>query len=127
VERLKEYSEIDSEAEWVVKDNRPDKSWPAKGEVSIDNYATRYRPGLDLVVKNITAKIEPSQKVGIVGRTGAGKSSLTLALFRMIEPAEGKIVIDGVDISKIGLHDLRSHITIIPQVLTITLLLIYLY
>jgi ABC-type multidrug transport system fused ATPase/permease subunit len=59
--------------------------------------------------------VEPGQKVGIVGRTGAGKSSLTLALFRMIEPAEGRIVVDGVDIREIGLHDLRSNITIIPQ------------
>jgi ABC-type multidrug transport system fused ATPase/permease subunit len=70
---------------------------------------------LDLVVKNINANVEPTQKVGIVGRTGAGKSSLTLALFRMIEPAEGKIVLDDVDIREIGLHDLRSNITIIPQ------------
>lgn len=115
MERLKEYSEVESEAEWVLKDHRPKESWPDNGAVSIENYATRYRPGLDLVVKNITAEIKPTQKVGIVGRTGAGKSSLTLALFRMIEPAEGKIVIDGVNISDIGLHDLRSNITIIPQ------------
>lgn len=116
VERLKEYSEVESEAEWVVKEHRPPKGWPDKGTIDFDNYATRYRPGLDLVVKNITANVKPAQKVGIVGRTGAGKSSLTLALFRMIEPAEGKIVIDGVDIHDIGLHDLRSNVTIIPQV-----------
>lgn len=115
VERLKEYSEVESEADWIVENNRPEKGWPAKGGVVFDNYATRYRPGLDLVVKNISVKLEPSQKVGIVGRTGAGKSSLTLALFRMIEPAEGRIIIDGVDIRGIGLHDLRSNITIIPQ------------
>jgi ABC-type multidrug transport system fused ATPase/permease subunit len=115
VERLKEYSEVDSEAEWVVKDHRPRQTWPENGAVVMENYATRYRENLDLVVKNINAKIELSQKVGIVGRTGAGKSSLTLALFRMIEPAEGRILIDGVDIKQIGLHDLRSNITIIPQ------------
>jgi ABC-type multidrug transport system fused ATPase/permease subunit len=107
---------VESEAEWVVKDKRPPSGWPDKGVIDFDNYATRYRPGLDLVVKNITANVKPAQKVGIVGRTGAGKSSLTLALFRMIEPADGKIVIDGVDIRQIGLHDLRSNITIIPQV-----------
>ncbi|KAI6219243.1 Multidrug resistance protein mrp-7 [Aphelenchoides besseyi] len=115
VERLKEYSEVDSEASWVVESNRPPKGWPSKGAVVMDSYATRYRPGLDLVVKNINAEVPPAQKIGIVGRTGAGKSSLTLALFRIIEPAEGRIVIDGVDISQIGLHDLRSGITIIPQ------------
>ena len=79
------------------------------------NYSTRYRPGLELVVKDLDAQIEPGEKVGIVGRTGAGKSSLALALFRMIEPAGGEISIDGVDISSIGLHDLRSRLTIIPQ------------
>ncbi|KAI6234102.1 hypothetical protein M3Y99_00844400 [Aphelenchoides fujianensis] len=115
VERLKEYSEVDSEAPWVIEGKRPSSGWPAKGGVVLENYATRYRPGLDLVVKNISADVPPAQKIGIVGRTGAGKSSLTLALFRIIEAAEGKIVIDGVDIATIGLHDLRSGITIIPQ------------
>jgi len=70
-----------------------------------------------LVLKNITCCIEPGEKVGIVGRTGAGKSSLTLALFRIIEPVHGSITIDGQDISRLGLHDLRGRITIIPQVL----------
>lgn len=77
--------------------------------------AFRYRPTLDLVVKQLNASIQPHEKVGIVGRTGAGKSSVTLALFRMIEAAEGRVCIDGVDISQLGLHDLRSRITIIPQ------------
>jgi ABC-type multidrug transport system fused ATPase/permease subunit len=115
VERLKEYAEIDSEAESVINENRPRENWPENGEVVFENYSTRYRTGLDLAIKNINVKIEPSQKVGIVGRTGAGKSTLSLALFRMLEPAEGRIIIDGIDISQIGLHDLRSNITIIPQ------------
>ncbi|KAK6034301.1 ABC transporter, ATP-binding protein [Cooperia oncophora] len=75
----------------------------------------QYRPGLDLVVKSLSARIGPHEKIGIVGRTGAGKSSVTLALFRVIEPCEGRIVIDGIDIAKLGLHDLRRHLTIIPQ------------
>ena len=71
--------------------------------------------GLDLVLKDINLNIGAEEKVGICGRTGAGKSSLTLALFRMIEPVDGKIIIDGEDIFKLGLHDLRSRLTIIPQ------------
>ena len=106
--------------------------WPVEGRVQFDHYSTRYRPGLDLVLKDISCDIPGGQKVsvspslslsfivssqvGIVGRTGAGKSSLTVALFRIIESAQGSILIDGVDISTYGLRDLRSHITIIPQV-----------
>ena len=91
------------------------KDWPEEGVVKFSKFATRYREGLDLVVKDIDCTITAGEKVGIVGRTGAGKSSLTLALFRIIESAAGHIIIDGVDIAKIGLHDLRSRLTIIPQ------------
>lgn len=115
VERLKEYSEVESEAPWEIPARKPNEGWPQKGLVEFSGYSARYREGLDLVVKNIKFDIQPGQKVGIVGRTGAGKSSLTLALFRIIEAAGGEISIDGVDISKIGLHDLRSKLTIIPQ------------
>ncbi|XP_076457725.1 multidrug resistance-associated protein 1-like [Babylonia areolata] len=115
VERIKEYSELDSEAPWVSAHRRPVPSWPINGRVMFSNYSTRYRPGLDLVLKGVTFTIEPGQKVGIVGRTGAGKSSLTLSLFRLIESAGGCIMIDGVNIADIGLHDLRSRITILPQ------------
>ncbi|KAH9989856.1 metal resistance protein YCF1 [Russula vinacea] len=79
------------------------------------NYSLRYRPELDLVLKNISMTLYPGEKIGICGRTGAGKSSLLLALFRILEPAEGTILIDGVDTTKIGLHDLRSAMTIVPQ------------
>ena len=75
----------------------------------------RYREGLDLVLRGLTFSVKSQEKIGIVGRTGAGKSSLTLCLFRIIEAAGGKIVIDGIDISTIGLHSLRSRLTIIPQ------------
>lgn len=75
----------------------------------------RYRPELDLCLRDVCLEIQGGERVGVVGRTGAGKSSLTLALFRILEAASGKIMIDGVDISTIGLHDLRSIISIIPQ------------
>ncbi|KAK7086872.1 Canalicular multispecific organic anion transporter 1 [Halocaridina rubra] len=115
VERIKEYTEVTQEAPWEVPGNKPQKDWPEEGVVEFVNYSTRYREGLDLVLKNIKCKINKGEKVGIVGRTGAGKSSLTLGLFRIIESAGGSIVIDNVNISKIGLHDLRGQLTIIPQ------------
>lgn len=79
------------------------------------NYQLRYRENLDLVLKGISFSVNGGEKVGIVGRTGAGKSSLTLGLFRIIEAAGGSITIDGLDISELGLHSLRSRLTIIPQ------------
>ncbi|KAK8748981.1 hypothetical protein OTU49_015623 [Cherax quadricarinatus] len=115
VERIKEYSETPQEAPWEIPSNKPHQEWPEAGVVEFNKYSTRYREGLDLVVRDINCKITKGEKIGIVGRTGAGKSSLTLALFRIIEAAGGNIVIDNVNISKIGLHDLRSRLTIIPQ------------
>ncbi|PWA01371.1 hypothetical protein BB558_002530 [Smittium angustum] len=115
VERNKEYSELPTEAPEHIPDNKPPSEWPDKGEISFKHYSTRYREGLDLVLKDIDLTIPPGSKVGVVGRTGAGKSSLTLALFRIVEAAEGSIIIDGIDISKIGLVDLRSNLIIIPQ------------
>uniref|UniRef100_H3DGG8 ATP-binding cassette, sub-family C (CFTR/MRP), member 2 n=1 Tax=Tetraodon nigroviridis TaxID=99883 RepID=H3DGG8_TETNG len=114
VERVSEYCEIENEAQWVT-DNRPHDNWPKDGKLDFQNFKVRYRPGLDLVLHGITCNIQSSEKIGIVGRTGAGKSSLTNCLFRIIEAAEGCILIDNVDISKIGLHDLRGRLTIIPQ------------
>ncbi|XP_037086606.1 multidrug resistance-associated protein 1-like isoform X1 [Pollicipes pollicipes] len=114
VERIKEYSETPQEAAWVTE-RRPPAEWPPAGRVLFNDYQTRYRPGLELVLKGITADIAGGEKIGIVGRTGAGKSSLTLALFRIIEAAAGDITLDGIRIADIGLHDLRSRITIIPQ------------
>lgn len=115
VERLKEYSETEKEAPWRIQETAPPSNWPQTGRVEFRNFGLRYRQDLDLVLKNISITIEGGEKVGIVGRTGAGKSSLTLGLFRINESAQGEIVIDGINIAKIGLHDLRFKITIIPQ------------
>nr|XP_038941124.1 multidrug resistance-associated protein 1 isoform X4 [Rattus norvegicus] len=115
VERLKEYSETEKEASWQIQETAPPSTWPHSGRVEFRDYCLRYREDLDLVLKHINVTIEGGEKVGIVGRTGAGKSSLTLGLFRINESAEGEIIIDGINIAKIGLHNLRFKITIIPQ------------
>uniref|UniRef100_A0A672I827 ABC-type glutathione-S-conjugate transporter n=1 Tax=Salarias fasciatus TaxID=181472 RepID=A0A672I827_SALFA len=114
VKRVSEYIEIENEAEWVT-DTRPPKDWPEAGRLQFENYKVHYRPGLDLVLHGITCDIGSTEKIGIVDRTGAGKSSLTNCLFRIIEAVEGRIFIDGIDIAKLGLHDLRANLTIIPQ------------
>ncbi|KAF9292451.1 hypothetical protein BGZ68_005134 [Mortierella alpina] len=156
VERVHEYTVKNTEAPLVTGEFIPE-AWPDKGHIVFKNYSTRYREGMDLVLKNVSFEVKPAEKVGIVGRTGAGKSSLTLALFRIIEAADsywarateqegsaknrrhslmlqkdlqgsplgslssprhvgvGSIEIDGIDISKLGLRDLRKHLAIIPQ------------
>ncbi|KAG8337592.1 Canalicular multispecific organic anion transporter 1 [Homalodisca vitripennis] len=114
IERVKEYSEVQQEAAWEVQP-KPKPEWPNQGVVQFQDYQVRYREGLDLVLRGVTFTVSAGEKIGIVGRTGAGKSSLTLCLFRIIEAAGGQIQIDGVDISNIGLGDLRSKLTIIPQ------------
>ncbi|CAH8286378.1 unnamed protein product, partial [Schistosoma turkestanicum] len=101
-------------APWELDCSYLPNNWP-EGEIEFINYSTRYRPELDLALKSINFKVGKGEKLGIVGRTGSGKSSLVLGLFRMLEAAEGKILIDGFDISKLGLHDLRNRLTLIPQ------------
>ncbi len=120
LERIFEYTQNESEAPWELDEeknsSKKSKEWLQEGKIEFQDYQTRYREGLDLVLRGVDMEVHPGEKIGICGRTGAGKSSLTLALFRIIEPAGGSIVIDGQDISKLGLHDLRSRLTIIPQV-----------
>uniref|UniRef100_A0A8C5E025 AAA+ ATPase domain-containing protein n=1 Tax=Gouania willdenowi TaxID=441366 RepID=A0A8C5E025_GOUWI len=115
VERVKEYERTPKEAPWTLEGHAPPASWPHTGTIHFDNYGLQYRKGLDWALRDICIDIQDREKVGIVGRTGAGKSSLVLAIFRILESASGRILIDGIDISTIGLHDLRSRITIIPQ------------
>ncbi|NXY43194.1 MRP3 protein, partial [Ceuthmochares aereus] len=115
VERIKEYSETETEAPWIIEGKRPPEDWPSRGELEFVDYSVRYRKGLDLVLKGLNLQVHGGEKIGIVGRTGAGKSSMTLCLFRILEAVKGEIKIDGVNISEIGLHDLRSRLTIIPQ------------
>ncbi|KAG0048489.1 hypothetical protein BGZ89_004587 [Linnemannia elongata] len=115
IERVREYANLTSEARDIIPDSKTDPAWPQSGAIELKDYSVRYREGLDLVLKDVSVKIQPGERIGIVGRTGAGKSSVTLALFRIIEAATGSITIDGIDISTLGLHELRSRLTIIPQ------------
>ncbi|XP_059903407.1 multidrug resistance-associated protein 1-like [Gadus macrocephalus] len=115
VERVKEYADTAKEAPWTVEGSSLPPAWPQRGTIEFQDYGLQYRKGLDLALKGITLSIQEREKVGIVGRTGAGKSSLALGIFRILEAAKGKIFVDGVDLADIGLHDLRSRITIIPQ------------
>ncbi|KAJ3614828.1 hypothetical protein NHX12_018398 [Muraenolepis orangiensis] len=103
------------QAAWTVEGSSLPLDWPQRGTIEFQDYGLQYRKGLDLALKGITLNIQEREKVGIVGRTGAGKSSLALGIFRILEAAKGKIFVDGVDLADIGLHDLRSRITIIPQ------------
>ncbi|XP_027367226.1 ABC transporter C family member 10-like [Abrus precatorius] len=115
VERLNQYMHIPSEAPEIIEEKRPPVNWPVAGRVEINELQIRYRPDAPLVLRGITCTFEGGHKIGIVGRTGSGKSTLIGALFRLVEPAGGSIIVDGIDICSIGLHDLRSRFGIIPQ------------
>ncbi|ETP43581.1 hypothetical protein F442_09693 [Phytophthora nicotianae P10297] len=116
VERIQTYTEMPTEAALTsIAAEKPPLDWPTAGAISFNRVDLRYRPGLPRVLRGLTFSVNAKEKVGIVGRTGAGKSSLIVGLMRLVELDAGSITIDGVDISKIGLHDLRSNIAIIPQ------------
>ncbi|XP_031250193.1 ABC transporter C family member 5 [Pistacia vera] len=115
IERIYQYSQIPGEAPSFVEDSRPPSSWPENGTIQLIDLKVRYAENLPVVLHGVTCAFPGGKKIGIVGRTGSGKSTLIQALFRLIEPAGGKIIIDNIDISTIGLHDLRSRLGIIPQ------------
>ncbi|KAF8922710.1 ABC protein [Mucidula mucida] len=117
VERVVNFSQgnvIEQEAPHFIEATKPPPHWPDRGALKFDNVQMSYRPGLPKVLKGISMDIRGGEKIGIVGRTGAGKSSLVLALLRIVE-FEGLIEVDGRDISKIGLTDLRTRMALIPQ------------
>ncbi|XP_038001480.1 multidrug resistance-associated protein 5 isoform X3 [Motacilla alba alba] len=116
VERIDHYIKtLSLEAPARIKNKTPPLDWPQEGEVVFENAEMRYRENLPLVLKKVSFTIKPKEKIGIVGRTGSGKSSLGMALFRLVELSGGCIKIDGVKINDIGLADLRSKLSIIPQ------------
>lgn len=115
VERVGTYIDLLHEAPQIIESNRPPPGWPSSGTIEFEGVALRYRPGLPPVLHGLSFKISSSEKVGIVGRTGAGKSSMLNALFRIVEIENGRILIDSCDISQFGLSDLRKVLSIIPQ------------
>nr|AXN55887.1 ABC transporter C family member 2 [Crocus sativus] len=115
VERIGTYIELPSEAPLVIEDNKPPPGWPSSGVIKFQDVVLRYRPELPAVLHGISFTIAGSEKIGIVGRTGAGKSSMLNALFRIVELERGTIFIDEYDVSKFGLLDLRKALGIIPQ------------
>ncbi|OEL20416.1 ABC transporter C family member 4 [Dichanthelium oligosanthes] len=115
VERVTQYSTLPSEAAWEVADCLPSPNWPSRGDIDVNDLKVKYRENTPLILKGITINIKNGEKIGVVGRTGSGKSTLVQALFRLVEPTEGQIIIDGVDICGLGLHDLRSRFGVIPQ------------
>ncbi|GJJ77882.1 hypothetical protein EMPS_10241 [Entomortierella parvispora] len=115
VERVAEYMDLEEEPDAIIAGSRPPASWPHSGEIIVDHLTMKYAPDTPEVIKDISFKINAGEKVGVVGRTGSGKSTLAISLFRFMEPVNGSIRIDGIDIGSIGLYDLRSNLTIIPQ------------
>ncbi|KAI9247698.1 hypothetical protein BDA99DRAFT_565069 [Phascolomyces articulosus] len=115
IERLHEYLDVDQEPPAHIPATCPPVSWPETGKIKVQDLVMKYSPESPAVLRDISFETRPREKIGIVGRTGSGKSTLTLSLFRFMEATAGQIFIDGVDISKIGLEDLRSRLTIIPQ------------
>ncbi|KAF7849839.1 hypothetical protein BT93_L0230 [Corymbia citriodora subsp. variegata] len=115
VERVLQYTGISSEPPLTIEDNCPCPTWPTRGEIAISDLQVQYAPHLPLVLRGITCTFPGGMKTGVVGRTGSGKSTLIQTLFRVVEPCAGQILIDGINITSIGLHDLRSRLSIIPQ------------
>jgi ABC-type multidrug transport system fused ATPase/permease subunit len=91
------------------------KDWPKYGAVEFKNVVLKYRPNLEVALKNLTFETKPGEKIGVVGRTGAGKSTICLSLSRIVEIIEGCILIDNIDIRELPLNEIRSRITVIPQ------------
>ncbi|KAJ0785137.1 putative ABC-type xenobiotic transporter [Helianthus annuus] len=115
IERIKQFMHIPPEQSATLENNRPPSSWPSKGKIQFEDLKLRYRPNAPLVLKGISCTFKEGTRVGVVGRTGSGKTTLTTALFRLVEPDSGRILIDGLNICDMGLKDLRMKLSVIPQ------------
>ena len=114
IERIREYDQLPQEADWDTDSSLPD-DWPSSGRLEMDQVSAKYRPNLPEALSDLNMVIKSGEKIGICGRTGAGKSTLASVILRIIEPTKGKMRLDGVDTRIIGLQKLRSSITIVPQ------------
>jgi ABC-type multidrug transport system fused ATPase/permease subunit len=116
VERIRDYLQVEPEAaRRSLPGHEPPKDWPQHGAIRVEHLTLRYAPDSPTVIRDVTFNVEPSAKVAVVGRTGAGKSTIATAFFRFLEADSGRIIIDGIDIASIGLEELRSKLAIIPQ------------
>lgn len=114
VERMLQLTDIRQEDELRLPSDEGLKSWPFKGQIKFKEMTMKYREELQPAVNNVSFEIEPGMKVGVVGRTGAGKSSILQSLFRLVDLHSGSVEIDEVDIKTVGLHTLRQSISYIP-------------
>jgi ABC-type multidrug transport system fused ATPase/permease subunit len=118
VERVVEYLDLPQEPPATIEGSNPPAYWPSSSKreaLRVENLSIKYAPDLPAVLHDISFSLGGRERVGLLGRTGSGKSTLAMSILRFVDPASGKIVIDGIDISKIGIHDLRSRLTFIPQ------------
>jgi len=116
VERVGEYLVVAQEAPAIIDEKRPPAYWPSSnGPLVVENLVVRYAPELPPVLNGVSFTAYPGEKIGVVGRTGSGKTTLALSLLRIIEPSGGKIILDGIDVTTIGLEDLRTRVTIVSQ------------
>ncbi|KAH7927022.1 P-loop containing nucleoside triphosphate hydrolase protein [Leucogyrophana mollusca] len=119
VERVVEYLDLPQEPPAIIQSNRPPAYWPSSSSdnslIAAENLVVKYAPELPPVLHNVSFRLNAKERVGLLGRTGSGKSTLAMSILRFVDPASGRIMIDGVDIATIGVHDLRSRLTFIPQ------------
>jgi len=119
VERVVEYLEVPQEPPLFIESNRPPAYWPSSSNndalITVEDLVVRYAPELPAILRGISFKLKARERVGLLGRTGSGKSTLAMSLLRFTEPSSGRILIDGIDITTIGLHDLRSRLTFVAQ------------
>ncbi|KAG7443764.1 multidrug resistance-associated ABC transporter [Guyanagaster necrorhizus] len=119
VERVVEYLELPQEPPAVIESHRPPAYWPSSSEndslIAVENLVVKYSPELPAVLQDISFTLKAGERIGLLGRTGSGKSTLAMSILRFVDPTEGRILIDGIDTSTIGIHDLRSRLTFIPQ------------